>query len=497
MEFGNQSETVEWVGDGLLANAAPYALGFATSQAHPDLITLRIEGTVPDWLKGALVRTAPARFEVGETPLTHWFDGHAMLHRFDIGGGRIHYRSRYLESEATRDAVEHGNLVRGEFGTDPARTLIGRVAAAAHAGPLTDNCNVNVVMRAGEMLALTETPLRLAFDPETLHVARHVDDAEHGSQIATAHPLYDAGRQTSYSYLLQLARHSLCSVVATDELTGEAQVVATFAIDHPPYLHSFGMSENYVVIALPPFVVDPLAMLLTGKPFIRNYRWRPELGLRFVIIDKRDGKVVMQAQADAAFFFHHVNAFEDEQTLVVDLIAYPDADIVTQLDLDRLRAAEPSPVAGELRRYRIDLATGDSTKVVLSQTPVEFPRIGNVAAGKPYRFVFGAGSRLGDMSDCIVKIDVVTGEAQFWSHIGLHPGEPVFVPDPRSRGEDDGVLLTVAFDVAEHCSWLVILDAATLAEFARAQTPYPVTFGFHGGFFPPLNALPETEKAQS
>jgi Retinal pigment epithelial membrane protein len=66
------------------ATQAAYALGLKTAEDHPDPIRLSVAGQIPDWLKGALLRTAPARFEVGRTGLTHWFDGHAMLHRFAI-----------------------------------------------------------------------------------------------------------------------------------------------------------------------------------------------------------------------------------------------------------------------------------------------------------------------------------------------------------------------------------------------------------------------------
>jgi carotenoid cleavage dioxygenase-like enzyme len=55
---------------------------------------------------------------------------------------------------------------------------------------------------------------------------------------------------------------------------------------------------------------------------------------------------------------------------------------------------------------------------------------------------------------------------------------------PLQVQEDSGLLLSVALDPNAHCSWLIILDATTLTECSRVRTPYPITFGFHGGFFP-------------
>jgi beta,beta-carotene 9',10'-dioxygenase len=473
-------------GDTVSTTQAAYALGLKNAEDHPDPVRLSVAGEIPGWLHGALLRTAPARFDVGRTGLTHWFDGHAMLHRFDIDRGQVTYRSRYLESAAATEAQEAGELVRGEFGTDPCRTVFERVAAVFHQSPLTDNCNVNVVARGDVIMALTETPMRLTFDPETLVVGQLKNDAaDISGQIATAHPHHDRNRSTIYSYLLHLGLKSTYKMVATDDRTGQHRMLAAFDVNLPSYVHSFGMSENFLIMALPPFVVDPTKLVVSGKPFIRNYHWRPELGLRFFVIDKRDGQLMVEAKAPSVFTFHHVNAFEENSAVIVDLVVYPDASIVERLDLDQMRSANPTAAIGALRRYRIDLGSGTTKDTPLSSTEFEFPRTNDAAiGGRPYRFVYGAGARNGDLHDCIVKVDVATGNAIQWAGLGLYPGEPVFVPNPNSTNEDAGVLLSVVLDVEAGTSCLVVLDASSLNECARALAPRAITFGFHGGFFP-------------
>jgi beta,beta-carotene 9',10'-dioxygenase len=470
--------------------AAPYVVGLQTAVDHPDPVALAVTGSIPDWVSGALLRTTPARFEAGKTPLTQWFDGHAMLHRFAIHQGQVTYRSRYMDSAAAQEVDHAGELVRGEFGTDPCRTVFARVAAVFHPGTLTDNCNVNVVRRGDEIIAMTETPMRLTFDPDTLHIGRTINDAAGiKGQIATAHPHHDRGRSTSYSYLLHLGMTSTYKLVATDDQTGDARLLAQFVVPHPSYVHSFGMSENNLIMALGPFVVDPLTLAVSGKPFIRNYHWRPELGLRFFVIDKNNGAVVVETTASAAFTFHHVNAFEEGDTLVVDLLVYPDSGAVERLDLDLMRSATPSVVVGQLRRYRIALGTGRVKDVALSDTLFEFPQINyGQVGGQPYRFAFGAGSLGGDLHDCIVKVGTTTGETLRWTAPGVYPGEPVFVRHPDGVTEDAGVLLSVVLDAKVGASFLVVLDAGTLTELARATAPHVITFGFPGGFFPNQSA---------
>ena len=43
-------------------------------------------------------------------------------------------------------------------------------------------------------------------------------------------------------------------------------------------MHSFGLTERWLVLAEFPLVVNPLALALSGRPYIENYRWKPERG---------------------------------------------------------------------------------------------------------------------------------------------------------------------------------------------------------------------------
>jgi carotenoid cleavage dioxygenase-like enzyme len=80
---------------------------------------------------------------------------------------------------------------------------------------------------------------------------------------------------------------------------------------------------------------------------------------------------------------------------------------------------------------------------------------------------------------------VGSGTVRRWREPGTHPGEAVFVPRPAGTAEDDGVLLSVILDPARDRSVLVVLDAATLTERARAPLPHRLPYGFHGQFYGP------------
>jgi carotenoid cleavage dioxygenase-like enzyme len=74
-----------------------------------------------------------------------------------------------------------------------------------------------------------------------------------------------------------------------------------------------------------------------------------------------------------------------------------------------------------------------------------------------------------------------------WQTANAHLGEPMFVPRPKGEAEDDGVLLSVATYPNGDASQLLILDAATLDEYARATAPHCLPYGFHGQFYRELH----------
>jgi beta,beta-carotene 9',10'-dioxygenase len=260
-------------------------------------------------------------------------------------------------------------------------------------------------------------------------------------------------------------------------------VVAEIETSEPAYTHSFAMSEHTLILAEFPLVTKPLRLLLSGRPFIETYRWSPARGVRFTVIDKETGAIVRRAETEACFSFHHVNAYEEDGAIMIDLVAYPDARIIDALYLDALRAGEAVP-NGLLTRFTIPLGEGPVTQSILSAAPLELPRMAyHRFAGRRHRYVWGAGAANGGFFDRLIKQNVEAEKLASWSEKDAFPGEPVFVPAPNAGAEDEGVLLSVVLDGAGEHSFLLVLDAATMRESARAYAPHVIPFGFHGNYF--------------
>jgi beta,beta-carotene 9',10'-dioxygenase len=473
-----------------LSNAA--ALGFSTLEREVVVDELPLSGELPSWLQGSLLRTGPAKFEVGGTAagggaqqMKHWFDGLAMLHRFTIDGGRVSYGNRFLESRSYKAARAQGEMVYGEFATDPCRSLFKRVhtlfSQKALSDVLPDNANINVTKLGERFIAMTETPLPVQFDARTLKAA-DVRPYRAPGQLTTAHPHVDRASGSMLNYAANLGPRSSYRFFRVGPQDTEAQVIASLPVKHPSYMHSFGLTERWIVLAEFPLVVNPLALALSGRPYIENYRWKPELGTRFTLIDRAGGKTVAGFKTDACFAFHHVNAYEEEGEVVVDMCAFPDAGVVEDLYLDRLRAGKPMAQAA-LTRFRLRLLDRSVSRQRLAEGDLELPRINYGRCNeRPYRYVWGNGTGRNGWLEQIAKVDTADGSRRSWAQPDCYPGEPVFVARPDGEHEDDGVLLSVVLDVRAGTSFLLVLDAADLSELARAQAPHHIPFGFHGQF---------------
>lgn len=463
------------------AQSTDYSLGFSSLSDEVVLDELPQSGTMPTWLSGSLLRTGPARFELGEQKMRHWFDGQAMLHRFSVAGGRVSYANRFLEGRAYRAAEEKGEMAYGEFATDPCRSLFKRVQAF-FAPTFSDNANINVTKLGERFIAMTETPIPVEFDAETL-AAAGVPPYKVPGHLTTAHPHRARGTGGMLNYAAKLGPRSSYRFFEVGPESGESTVVGSVPVRRPAYMHSFGLSERWFVLAEFPFVVNPLQLARQSRPYIENYRWEPERGTRFTLVDRRNGEAVGGFEADACFGFHHVNAFDGDGEVYVDICVFPDAGVIEDLYLDRLRDGKPVPGA-ELVRFTLDLERRTVSRRLLSEQLLELPRIAYGRCNEqPHRYVWGVDSGTSGWVERIVKVDTDDGSALSWERPGCSPSEPVFVARPGAEAEDDGVLLSVVLDTERETSSLLVLDAASLEEVASAEAPHHVPFSFHGQFF--------------
>jgi carotenoid cleavage dioxygenase-like enzyme len=434
-----------------------------------------LSGSIPAWLDGRLLRTAPAVFESGTFRAQHWFDALGLLYGFRFREGRVSFAQRLLESETAAEA-RRGGVPRASFGSLNQRGFLRRVFEPVPA--VTDNANVNVLRVGDEWIAMTESPHHLRVDDAALEVRGRVafDDALPQSLSMTAHPHFDFARKRVVNIGTALGQKG--EIIAFEHAPGSAtrHEIGRFSAGEVPYVHSFGMTSDAVIVVGQPWLVRPWTLLWSNRGFRDHVRWRPELGTRFIAFDRRGG-ARREFEAEPFFTFHTVNSYADGDELVVDLLAYGDPGVVEQFSTERmlegLEFERPKLVRAHLER------SGRARLETLSDVGFEFPSINyRRANGSRHRYVWGA-TAAGDGQD-VIGIDCESGVVRRFGVSGYVFGEPVFVPAPSGPSEDDGVLLVVGSNGEN--SKLAVLDAHSLEARALLHLDLPIPLGFHGSF---------------
>jgi len=461
----------------------PHRSGFETQRATVTGERLPVEGDLPAWLAGRYVQNGPGQFEVGGRRLGHWFDPLAMVRGFHIDDG-VTYTNRFVRSRDFTFARERGQVRTAFPGTPPDRPVWTRLRQAL-TGVFPDNPVIGVARIGGELAAVTESAVALTVDPETLATTGRIDLTEGlDADLTLGHPHYDPRRETLVNLGVSYGRETTYTLFRRDGR--RAEQTARVSFDDAPYIHSFALTDRYAVLPAMPFGLDTTALLLgalTRRTFVDAFERFDRPG-EFVVVDRETGAVAARNRVDPLFVYHHANAFPDGDTLVVDLVGYADERAVTDLTLANLRSASPSVPRGDLRRYRLPLDGGRATGETLREGHMEFPVVDYPRRlGRPYDRVYVAeADGASALPTRLARVSVPDGDATTWEEPGTFPGEPIFVRAPEDA-DGEGVLLSVVLDGAAETSFLLVLDAGTMTERARAPLPHRLPYGFHGQFY--------------
>lgn len=457
---------------------------------------LMTTGKIPDWLSGTLIRNGPVKVTINGESNEHWFDGLAMLHAFSFHEGKVNYSNKFLRSDPYHTVFGKGSLNYAGFASDPCRSLFKKFLTffIPNSNPAIQNANVNVAKLADEYVALTEVPLPVKFDRqtlETLGVLDYQDELPKDKCWESAHPHYDIQEKITINYLIKFGRSSYYTLYGLEDGSAERKIIAEVPVEEPAYMHSFAVTENYIILTEFPLVVKPLDLIMKNQGFIKNFTWQPQRGTQFIVIDKKNGSVVGKYATKPFFAFHHANAFENDGIIQIDIVTYKDAGIITgdSLHVNSNKTSNDN-CPSQLERFSLSLKTGEITSSVLLTTSNEFPRINETLDGKPYHYLYLAGFNNEAVDkkkllngEGLYKINTTTKEILEWSEKGCSAGEPVFVSSPEAIEEDEGVVLAVILDHIHNDSFLLILDGKSFKEIGRARAPHLIPAGFHGQYF--------------
>jgi|HigsolmetaGSP12D_1036236.scaffolds.fasta_scaffold00215_6 carotenoid cleavage dioxygenase-like enzyme len=428
---------------------------------------LRIVGTFPEWLSGTLFRNGPAKWTED-----HLFDGLAMIHKFSLERGKVTYSNRFLRTPAYEEALRTGRTP-GSFGS------ASRTEEQGH------NANVAIARIDHHFTALTESPNPVAFDPCTLGtigVLSYDDDLP--AHYTTAHPHYDFRQRSLFNFTVEFGRTCSYHLYALPDGTRRRQLIASVETTAPAYMHSFALTEHYIVLVEFPLIFHPLELMQREKAIADCMHWTPGRGTRFLVVGKGSGRVERVFESDPFFSFHLINAYEKQGDIFIDACAMKRISM-GHLSPSHMGGAEFNP-DNQPAMLRFRLSPGRTSAQVerLSEEWMEFPGIHyRWANASEYRYAYGTSTnreRPAAVENQLIKVDTHRGTVQTWLRDGHYPGEPVFAPAPGAAAEDDGVVLSVVLNGDAGHSYLLALDARTFEELGRAEVPHHIPFGFHG-----------------
>ena len=298
------------------------------SRRRSTLDSLSVEGTIPEWLTGTLLRNGPAKFEAGEQAASPLVRRPRDAPQVLLRRRRVSYANRFLRSEAYRAAEREGRISYREFATDPCRSIFKR-AATMFRPKITDNCNVNLdparrrVHRDDRDAAAGRLRPRDARDARRrLRAAR---DPCHRSSSSRPRARR-AGR------LRDPLRSRAASTGSSPSATGPPSGGSPrYALRNPPTCTA-SRSPSATRSSSPSRSSSTRsASLSPGGRSSRTTAGSRSSALGCSSSIARTANCSGAYEAEPRFSFHHVNAFEREGELVLDMAAYDDATIVDSL----------------------------------------------------------------------------------------------------------------------------------------------------------------------
>ena len=412
--------------------------------------------------------------------MRHWFDGFAMLHRFGIADGEVSYANRFLQTKAYRAAEETGEIVYSEFATDPCRSLFARVFSI-FSPKISDNANVNLVKLGERYISMTETPIPVEFDGETLETVGVAYKPP--GLLTTAHPHLDRASGGMLNYAAKLGPRNRYRFFLLPPGAGEAagDRPSCPSRSRPTCTPSASPSAGWCWPSSRSWSTRS-AFRSPGRPYIENYRWKPELGTRFTLVDRDTGEATGPFETDPFFCFHHVERLRGGRRgrgRRLHLRRRADHRGPLPRAPARGQAGRPGRAAPLPDRHRLaegePRAAGRGARAAADQLrppqraplPLRLGRRRGVGLARPDRQGRHRGAR----------------EPIAWSEDGCSPGEPVFVAapglePPRTRACCSRSSSTRA-RAARSCS---SSTPRTSRELARAEAPHHIPYGFHGQF---------------
>jgi all-trans-8'-apo-beta-carotenal 15,15'-oxygenase len=448
-----------------------------------------IEGEIPPELAGTLFRNGAGLLDINGERLHHPFDGDGMISRITFINGRAHFRNRFVQTPGYLAEQKAGKILyRGVFGTQKSGGWLANIFDFK----LKNIANTNVIYWGKKLLALWEAAEPYLLNPQTLETLgnEYFNGVLSKGEAFSAHPRIDPNG-TLVNFAI---KPGLSTTITIFELNKNGEITSKKNHNVPGFcfIHDFVITENYCIFFQNPVNFNPIPFALGICGAAECIKIQKNQPTKIIIIPRKtQTENVKVLETKAGFIFHHVNAFELENEIIVDSICYESlTEVEPNSDYRKTDFEKNSPP--QLWRFNLNLSNNKVQNQLIDPRPTEFPTIHPNYMGKSYRYLYSAAAHQSTVNaplQAIFKVDLESGTKQLWSAAPRgFVGEPIFVPRPNSQQEDDGWIIFVVYNAENHRSEIVILDGQNLEKgrIAKLHLKHHIPYGLHGSFTPEI-----------
>ena len=290
---------------------------------------LEVIGTLPAELNGRYLRNGPNPITPVDPATHHWFMGDGMVHGVRLREGRADwYRARMVRSTAVSELL----------GEEPAPGRAPRrLRRRQHQRHRRWPARPYAIVEAGAR------PVELSYELDTVC---HSDLERHAAQRLhrppEGRPGHRQAARVAYHWALP---HLQYIVIGAD---GLVEKVSPVDVTDGPMVHDCSITERWMVVYDLPVLFD-LEVAMSGAGF--PYTWKDDRPARVGLIPLGgDGADVRWFEVAPCYVFHPLNAHDDGDRVVLDVVRYD-----RMFDAKRLGPDDAAPL---LWRWTLDLTTG-------------------------------------------------------------------------------------------------------------------------------------------
>ncbi len=459
-----------------------------------NIILKLVAGKVPNSLNGTFYRNGPGRLERNGTWVHHPFDGDGMITAINFKNGEVNFSNRFVRTKAWEEEEKAGKfLYRGVFGTKKS----GFALSNAFDIRLKNIANTHVIKLGNELLALWEAAEPHSLNAENLETngISNINGALEAKEAFSAHPRFDPGHHKEPRMVSFGVKTGPKSTIRLMEFSTEGDNSGKLISDRKDsfkgfaFLHDFAITANWAIFMQNAIDFNPLPFLLGQKGAAQCLKSKSNGQAKLWLIPRESGLFSKQSprifDAPNGFVFHHLNAFEEGNNVILDSIFYRDFPSIgpnedfRKIDFNKLPE-------GILKRCHINLLTNEIKQDVLSSQCCEFAMVNPKFQGYSAEFSWMATAEkpIGNGPlQAIKKLNLKSKEAIYWS---IAPrgfvSEPIMVPCNSSSNEDDGWVLVLIWNGAKQKNELIVLKANDLSHEATLEIPIKIPYGLHGSW---------------